>query len=189
LSFKKKLGRDFDSTILDKQNRSVITELCGFPSAKQWKLQYRATRDGFSAQNFHTKCDTAANTLTIIKSKNGNIFGGFTEKAWDSSAENFTVDPNAFIFSLVNKENKPFKAMCQHSTYAIYCNTSYGPTFGGSHDIYISSDSNLNQTSHSRFGHTYPHVDYQNGTTKAKSILAGSHQFQTLEIEVFVRIT
>jgi len=78
--------------------------------------------------------------------------------------------------------------MCANGTYAIYCNSSYGPTFGGGTDIYISSDSNSNQTSYSYFGHTYKHSDYQCGTEKAKSILAGSHNFQTLEIEVFVRI-
>jgi hypothetical protein len=65
---------------------------------------------GSTAQNFHTKCDTVANTLTIIKSTNGNIFGGFTEKAWDSSS-GYVIDPKAFVFSLVNNENKPFKAI------------------------------------------------------------------------------
>jgi hypothetical protein len=173
-----------DSTILDRQNRLAITELFGFPSVKQWKLQYRATKDGFSAQNFHTKCDTVANTLTIIKSTNENIFGGFTEKAWDSSAQNYTVDPKAFIFSLVNKENKPFKIMCPNGTNAIYCKSTYGPTFGGAHDIHVSSDSNSNQTSYSNLGHTYKHAEYQ---YNAKSILAGSYNFQTLEIEVFIR--
>jgi hypothetical protein len=43
------------------------------------------------------------NTLRVIKSENGNIFGGYTTKAWDSNWESVT-DPNAFIFSLINKE-------------------------------------------------------------------------------------
>ncbi len=128
MSFKKKVGCDFDSTILDKQNRSVITELCGFPSAKQWKLQYRATRDGFTAQNFHTKCDTVANTLTIIESTNGNIFGGFTEKAWDSYGQ-WYLDPKAFIFSLVNKEKKTFKIICTNGENAIHFGSPHGPIF------------------------------------------------------------
>ncbi len=185
-SFKKKLGCDFDSTILDKQNRLAINNLCQFPSAKHLKLQYRATRDGFGAQNFHTKCDTAANTLTIIKSTNGNIFGGFVEKAWDSSDQQY-LDPKAFIFSLVNKENKPFKAMCTNDATAICC-SSYGPIFGSptSYDLVISSGSNANQTSFSNFGNTYKHADYQFKSDKANTILAGSKYFQTDEIEVFV---
>ena len=153
-----------DSTILDNQNKLAIKELCGLPSIKKWKLQYRATRDGFSAQNFHTKCDGIANTLTVIKSSNENIFGGFTEKAWDSSCH-YVEDPKAFIFSLVNKENKPFKIMCTNGVDAIYCHSSYGPTFGNPHDICISN--------------------YQMYTEKAGSILAGSYNFLTLEVEVY----
>ena len=184
--FKIKLGYDFESTILDKQNKKAINLLCDFSSVKQWKLQYRATRDGFNGKNFHSKCDTAANTLTIVKSTNGNIFGGFAEKAWDSSGKNY-LDPKAFIFSLVNKENKPFKVMCTNGASEIYCGSPYGPIFGNStgNDIAIFADSNVNKSSFSWFGSTYKHVDYQFGTEKAKSILAGSYNFQTLEIEVF----
>ena len=32
---------------------------------------------------FHTKCDGIPNTITILKAKSGNIFGGFTEQNWD----------------------------------------------------------------------------------------------------------
>jgi len=78
--------------------------------------------------------------------------------------------------------------MCTNDARAIHCNTTFGPTFGGGHYIYISSGSNANQTSYYYFGHFYYHADYLAGTEKAKSILAGSYNFQTLEIEVFVRI-
>ncbi len=77
--------------------------------------------------------------------------------------------------------------MCKNGARAIFCHSVYGPTFGGGSDLYISSGSNSNQTSYSNFGNNYKHADYQYGTTKALSILAGSYNFQTLEIEVFVR--
>ncbi len=172
-----------DSTILDKQNQSAITKLCEFSPEKKWELQYRATRDGFTCQNFHSRCDGIANTLTIIKSEHGNIFGGFVEKTWNSRDE-FVTDAKAFVFSLVNKENKPFKVMCTDNC-AIRCFSSRGPIFG-IHDICIASDSNLNRESYSGFGDNYKHADYQRGTEKAKSILAGSCKFQTVEIEVFI---
>jgi hypothetical protein len=147
-----------------------------------WKLQYRATRDGFTGENFHSKCDGIANTLTVIKSEHGNIFGVFTKKAWDST-DGFVADPKEFIFSLVNKENKPFKAVCS-SNNAIFQYPFCGPSFGP--DIYIAPDSNSNRDSFSVFGSNYKHADYQNGTEKAKSILGGSYNFKTVEIEVFV---
>jgi hypothetical protein len=36
---------------------------------------------------------------------------GFTEQEWHSDCE-FAADSKAFIFSLLNKEEKPFKVMC-----------------------------------------------------------------------------
>lgn len=176
-----------DSVVLSKKNTLGIYQLCEFLLDKKWKLQYRASRDGFDAKNFHGKCDNIAKTLTVIKSTSGSIFGGFTEKAW-SSSDSFVTDPTAFVFSLINKENRPFKIMCSNNgEKAIKCDSSYGPSFGGG-DIYIASGSNGNQTSSSIFGYTYQHPDYQTGTEKANSILAGSSNFQTLEIEVFTEV-
>ena len=149
-------------------------------------MKYRGTRDGFSSESFRNKCVGVENTLTIIKSTSGNIFGGFAEKAWVSSNQ-WIVDPKAYIFSIVNKDNKPFKADSNNNG-AIYYHTSYGPAFGGAgkgSEMYISSDSNINQSSYCNFGSSYKHSDYQFGTEKTKTILAGSYNFQTVEIEVF----
>ena len=81
-------------------------------------MKYRATRDGFSGQNFHTKCDGVSNTLTMIKTTNGNIFGSFAEKAWTSGTS--VLDPKAFIISLINKENKPLKECIVQLTLKAY---------------------------------------------------------------------
>ena len=47
----------------------------------EWRLLFRASRDGFAGQTFHSKCDNKGPTITIVKS-GGYIFGGFTEKSW-----------------------------------------------------------------------------------------------------------
>jgi hypothetical protein len=92
------------------------------------------------------------------------------------------------LFSLVNKDDKPFKVKVSiNGQNAICCSGTYGPIFGG-HDIYISSNSNTNSDSSSNFGVSYKHPDYQCDSTEAKFILAGSYNFQTEEIEVFVKI-
>jgi len=162
--------------------------LCKFPSEKKWKLLYRATRDGFSGPKFHSKCDGIANTITIIKSEHDNIFGGFVEIAWDSTSEYgelYDPETKAFIFSLVNKEKKPFKVVCDLQCHAIHCDSDLGPSFGCD-DICIASDSNLNRDSFSDFGISYNHIDYLDRDKRSDSILAGSYRFQTVEIEVFV---
>ncbi len=181
-----KLGFVSESTILDRKNTSAFNQLCKFPFVKKWELIYRASRDGFDANDFHSKCDGINNTLTIIKSEHGYIFGGFTEKFFGSGS---VSDPNAIIFSLINKENNPFKVKCsnRYGRYALWSNKSEGPVFGSYNDFCIKSNSNVNRDSFSSFGSvncSYKHDDYQ-GTERARAILAGSENFKTLEIEVF----
>ena len=62
---------------------------------------------------------------------------------------------------------------------------TFGPAFGGGHDLHISSDSNTNTKSYSKLAHTYQHPNYQCDSAEAKSFLAGSYNFSTSEIEVF----
>ena len=173
-----------------------MNKLCEFPSSRKFDLIYRATRDGFDAKDFHSKCDNKGNTLTIIKSTNGNIFGGYSEIQWTNSTNQLLKDPNAFLFSLVNKENDPFKVKCPSNDlngfplYPIHCSSTHGPAFGfnggyGDYDLIISSQSNMNIESHSNFGYSFQHTSYPLGSQKAQSVLAGSYNFQTVEIEVF----
>lgn len=58
--------------------------------------------------------------MTVIKSTNGNEFGGYVEKAWSSNDEAIS-DSAAFIFS---KDNEAFKAKCS-TAEAINCHLSF----------------------------------------------------------------
>jgi hypothetical protein len=59
---------------------------------KSIRLLFRGSRDGFSSSDFHRCCDNISNTLTIILTTNGSIFGGFASAAWSSSG-GFKSDP------------------------------------------------------------------------------------------------
>lgn len=63
--------------------QSDLLKLCEFSSDQNWELLYRGTQHGFNAVDFHYYCDVVTNTLTVIKSENGNIFGGYTEMSWE----------------------------------------------------------------------------------------------------------
>lgn len=171
------------SEILSNRQYFDLMNLCS--QSKNWELVYRASRDGFGSNDFHSKCDKKQNTLAIIKTTNGNIFGGYTEQDW-THTNGFKNDVNSFIFSLVNKENKPLVMKPQNQTL-IYCNSRFGPTFGNGHDIHISSNSNGNTLSYSNLGISYKHPNYENGSNEAESFLAGSFYFQTVEIEVYTK--
>ena len=165
-----------------------LMKVCEFSINDKWRLLYRGSENGFDAKDFHSKCEGKSNTLTIIKANGtSNIFGGFASAAWDSSSK-YKQDGNAFLFSLVNQDNKPLKMKTIKPEYAIYCHSSYGPTFGFGFDIHIASNSNSNTTSYSNLGHTYKHPQYAQETTQSQSFLAGSRNFQVNEIEVYAKI-
>ena len=89
----------------------------------------------------NAKCDNKPNTLVIIQSTNGNVFGAYTEKSW-SDGPYYKKDSNAFIFGYINKKNDKMK--CIESGKAIYCRSDYGPIFG-SDNIKIENQSNLTE--------------------------------------------
>ena len=108
------------------------------------------------------------------------------------SSCSYHYDSAAFLFSLVNKPGwQPLKLdqTGQYSyqrRYSIYSCSSYGPTFGGGHDIRIASNDILNTNSFSELGHTYsPPPGYSPGSSSTRSFLAGSHTFRPDETEVF----
>ena len=115
------------------------------------------------------------------------MFGGFTNEKWNAN-NNYVYDKNAFIFSLINPENKPAMLPTKHPEESIYCHPHYGPTFGKGHDIYISDHSNINKLSHSLICNTYQHPEYAHNSLEARRFLAGSEKFCVAEIEVFHKV-
>jgi hypothetical protein len=177
-----------ESQILkDEQQCFELIILCEFSPSNKWSLLYRATRDGFGSDDFHSRCDNHSNTFTIFKAKQTSfIFVGFTTVSWQSSTYgNWKSDQNAFIFSLTNKDSKPVKMLVDpnEDEYAIYCHSSNGPTFGD--DIIISNNANTTMDCESNLSFTYKHPQYAYGTNEAQTFLAGSHEFQLDEIEVY----
>ena len=177
---------NFNSKILNQQQWMDLMKVCEFSLNEKWTLLYRASEDGFGAKDFHSKCNGKSKTLTIIKADgSSNIFGGFTAEAWDSSGL-YKDDPNTFIFSLVNKYNKPIKMNVRNSEFAFGLNSDVGLAFG-KYDIFIASNSNSNTNSHSNLGDSYNHPEYAKETDKALNFLAGSHTFKVSEMEVHLR--
>ena len=164
-------------------------------NGRNWALLYRASRDGFRAYDFHSRCDGFESTLTIVKSKNGNIFGGYTTIQWKSidydEDNGYEYDNSAFIFSLVNKENRPLifehttKTVEMYTRGSVLSSLKRGPIFGGGHDLYICDRSNIIKNSYSNLGLTFTHPDYPHGSKKSSTILAGIQFFLVNEIEVF----
>ena len=68
------LIKQLPTQILNKKQKDDLTLLLDLPSLSKWKLIYKATRDGFTCNDFHEKCNGIKDTLTIVIKKNILIF-------------------------------------------------------------------------------------------------------------------
>ena len=62
-------------------------------------LLYRASVDTFATSAFHAKCDNVAGTLTIVKTTDGKIIGGFTNQTWNHTGGR-KHDASAWLFNI-----------------------------------------------------------------------------------------
>ena len=101
-------------------------------------------------------------------------------------------DPQAFLFSLVNKpgwapvkfdQTRKHSSHQSHSTYSCY---NLGPVFGGQHhDLKLDCS---HDRSSSDLGYSYSPPSgrgYSYGSSSARLFLAGSYHFNPDEIETF----
>lgn len=170
------------SFILTADQMEELMTLCGFKRNQHFTVLYRASQDGFSSNDFHSKCDGHANTLTIIRTVDSFVFGGYTTAKW-SKKGGYEHDLHAFLFSYLNKAKKPKVMKCILPQFAIECNAACGPAFG-KNDMHIAGNSNVNEFSHSNLGTAYKHPLYEYGSNEARTFLAGEFSFTTNEIEV-----
>jgi len=74
----------------------------------------------------------------------GYIFGGYTTQSWREYGGNYRTDNNAWLYWLKTRsglpEGRSKVKMDGNQGHAIYPYHSYGPTFGGNHDIYVEHD-------------------------------------------------
>ena len=70
--------------IIKEQNEiDVVVNKIGekYPGST-YKLLYKGSRDGDSANEFHSRCDDAEKTLVLVEDNYGNRFEGFTTQNW-----------------------------------------------------------------------------------------------------------
>lgn len=143
-----------DSKILEGFSKANdLVRLCEFDRDQKWTLLYQASKDGFTADALSERCNAIGNTLIIVKSDSGDIFGGYADRAWSSSDE-WEDDPNAFIFSFVNKDNTQYKLVCDD--LVVQCGQSCILLFGGRHNFWIGSHANVTDNSYTYFNPTGP---------------------------------
>jgi hypothetical protein len=147
-------------------------------------MLYQASRDGFGASVFHAKCDGVLGTLTIVRTTISYIIGGYTSADW-SGYYSFKYDPSAFLFSLTNPFNIPFRSNVTQPSNAILAYPYMGPNFG--YDLSIADHSNTNFNSYYyKQGHSYQAFPNNTASNSSKTRSDSNYfYFQTAEIEVY----
>lgn len=141
---------------------------------KELNLLWKGTRDGANSFSFHSKCNNKGPTLTLIKSTSDKIFGGYTSFSWKTESCGYHYDSTAFIFSLTNaqKFDKQKDTAC-----SIRNQSGWTVMFGNGIDIAIADNCISNNASYSQINGTY--------NLPSNEFLAGSRNFQVMDIEVF----
>ncbi|XP_052790053.1 interferon-induced protein 44-like isoform X2 [Mya arenaria] len=120
---------------LSREQKGQLEDWIG-QGPKTFRLLYAITRDGCSAQTFHTKCDKQGPTVTVLYNPSGSVFGGYTSTDWDQNMNGHSSDTAAFLFQLTFSGKKTVKIFCvKDATQSIFNRANLGPLFG-SNDLY-----------------------------------------------------
>ena len=178
--------KNIDCKIFNESERGneFLNKLYEWTGYKKIELLYRGTRDGSEINTFHNKCDNQGPIICICKNEKDNIFGAYSSISWTSD-DNYHTANGSFLFTLTNIHGTaPTKyPNTQNPDYAVYHGKDSGPSFGGSHDLFISNNYLNNKNSYCSLGYSYPDV-----LGKGNSIFSGevnSNQFKLKELEVF----
>ena len=141
------------------------------------KRIYSASKDGDSAEVFHSLCDGIAPLVVLIKTTKNVVFGGYTEAPYTFSKKRVgNKDDNAFIFSI----NKMKTYDVEKGTNATCSFKDYGPVFYGYEycNIYLFGDFFNDEGNVAKKGDRY-------NTKEDFEINNGEQKFLVKELEVF----
>ncbi|GET04302.1 hypothetical protein GLOIN_2v1771022 [Rhizophagus clarus] len=161
--------KEGSETILEKSKYEFNRILCGSES-------------GFTAANFHKKCDNQGPTLVVIKVKETReIIGGYNPISWRGLNNNLdggwmsAAAPSCFIFSLGDGKDlskaKISRILQDNMSSAVFSSPRHGPCFG-QNDLRMNDNFNEAETC------TCQCYDYESEITE-------NHNFSVEEYEVF----
>ena len=161
-----------------KKKKILISKQIYPSKVINFNLLYSNAKDSDSSSYFNYYQDGAFPTLTVILDITNRRFGAYYAQSWSQSTVGaiYARAPGSFIFNLTNKQK--YDLQDQYDTKAIYRHNSYGPTFGGGHDLNIASGCKSNSSSYcSKSSYITGNYNLLGGT--------GSISFQVTYYEVY----
>jgi hypothetical protein len=166
------------STVLASRHQTAVATL--LPN-KTFSLLYRASRDGYTAAAFHSKCDGKSPLFIVIKSTSGYIGTVYTNVPFKSVGNYVSGTAGACWMNNLESSAGVLSTVKAYNTaapqYTIYDNASYGPTFGGGHDLFVS---NTCTVAHSCYTNPYSYAGFANST------MFGAYNWAVSEMEIYL---
>ena len=106
-------------------------------SDKDLKCVYKATRDGWSAIDFHKCCDGRGSGLVVCLTKSGKKFGGFHPLGW-MGTDDYGTSNSAFLWFSAGNNKSTKCPVLPGGNAAVFDFATGGPQFGAS-DLIIGS--------------------------------------------------
>lgn len=142
------------------------------------ELLYRGSRDGLETAVFHQLCDGKGPTLSIFKSTEGYVFGGFNGASWASDCS-WLHCTEASLFTLRNPHQVPpqWFPIKDKTQATVFNSPAHGPSFarfssGGLKKINVADISEFGATFH-------------DATGKGDTLFTGKTHCSLIDIEVF----
>ncbi len=111
---------------------------------KSWELIFRASKDGFTGENYKAKCLNIPNLLILVRSSSDERFGGFQPEKMSGSGKQVS-SKDAFIFSLTKNRMGRIK---NRDAAFFYVGKGYLVSFGyGDNAMILYDNCNENTTS------------------------------------------
>jgi hypothetical protein len=170
------------SSMILREDELWINAVMSWLDGRSFELLYRASRDGWTSGDFHRFCDNRGPTLVVVRSSNGFVFGGYAAAAWNTNGAYFQSSGNAsFVFTLKNPHNiPPTRYNCKNANAELFGNESFGPVFGGGHDLRVANNSNAGDESWCNLG-----LGFNDTNGHGTATFTGKQKFQVGEYEVF----
>ena len=169
-----------DSVILGRREFGLISEWIQPYEKLKYTLLYRATRDGDLADDFHRCCDGKGKTITVILTHTDNVFGGYSDKEWETMEERsrwkYKESDRAFLFNI--KLRRKYDLKDDNKNKAVFVCGEDGPTFGFGHDLHV-----VNKCLREKSTCSTP-LSYM--MTQRNEINDGEREFLAKEVEVFL---
>jgi len=140
--------KSFEGTsFLNNDEKKLISKWISPNKVIKFNLLFSTNKDGDSSSTFHYYCDGIFPTVTVVLDTSGRRFGGYSTQNWCQSTvgASYARAPDSFIFNLSNKQKYD---LIQFNTSAVYRYNSYGPTFGGGHDLCLANSCRSNTSSY-----------------------------------------